>query len=161
MSLAVANSADEVHGQDGWVLKTVMRRDQAVKLCGSEDWLRKLVPDPGFINPQPRGEAELYGATRKLLERGQCFAGGLGSGRGTGCVVMNCSGLVAAEAADSGEILGDRSRSDQIRIAARRAAASGRCDRRSHSRKSKTKSAFRVWRRSDEFARQNRLMARG
>ena len=64
MSLAVANSADEVHGQDGWVLKTVMRRDQAVKLCGSEDWLRKLVPDPGFINPQPRGEAESYTARR-------------------------------------------------------------------------------------------------
>ena len=95
----------------------------------------------------------------ELLKCGQGFAGGLGSGGSAGRVEMNRSGLVAAEAADSGEILGDGSRSDEICITARRAAASRGSDRRSNSSKSESKSAFHVWRRGYDFVEQNRLIA--
>ena len=54
----------------------------------------------GSINRENERSAE-------LLERRQRFAGGLRGGGGTRRVEMNRSGLVAAEAADSGEILGD------------------------------------------------------
>jgi len=100
-----------------------------------------------------------YDAIQELLQRRQRFARSLRGGSGTGRVVMNGPRLVAAEAADSGEILGDWSPGDEISITARRAAANRGSDRRSNSSKSENKSAFHVWRRGYDFVEQNGLIA--